>query len=105
MLVKLQISRIPTRANLIENPTDLGGMAEIFPDSSPRVCATSLFLSFFLSLSPIARQEDEMKMYIAGPVRRTCPPPPSYRLTFPPPPLLPLGNPCRREAAGESVRG
>lgn len=49
-----------------------------------------------------------MKMYIAGPVRRTCPPvppaTPRYLLHPPPRAPLPPGNPCRHEAAGESVR-
>lgn len=87
-----------------ETPTDQrtrGEMAEIFPPPPPprsaRVrlrCFFSFFplLSFYFSLSPIARQEDEMKMYIAGPVRRTCPPvPPAApaRYLLHPPPLSP----------------
>lgn len=43
-----------------------------------------------------------MKMYIAEPVRRTCPPHPSYYLAIPL--SSPPTNPCRREVAGESVR-
>lgn len=62
-----------------------------------------------------------MKMYIAGPVRRTCPPRPSCRLAFPPPPSHPFslwatlavvrrrvsrcaGNPARIEERGEQNR-
>lgn len=108
----------------------LGGMAEIFPNrfllkARDAFFLSFLFLSFYFSLSLIARQEDEIKMYIAGPVRRTCPPvPPAapwYLLhllhSLPRSPLSPwqplpswgggwvgAGNPARIEERGEENR-